>query len=212
MAGLLRTAALAALLVSASNAYGTEGWFGFRPRLYNSYYYSARPVYVVPAYCTTVTPLAQQAVVMPYAQPQAAPPSGLSQKQTPKQETTEPPIAQNKQPKVAPKKDVPKQENKEPPVLAAPLAKPPMVSESRSTAVTQAGHKAGKGTRCKVGFWNLTGRDITLKVDGKAQKLAKDRAVTIELERSFVWQVEQNEPTGERVPEDQAFYEVIIRK
>ncbi|MCI0380057.1 MAG: hypothetical protein L0215_20940 [Gemmataceae bacterium] len=210
MAGLLRTAALVVLFVSASNAYGTGGLLGYRFRPYYSYY-PARAYYVLPAYCPAVIPVAAQTVVMPYAQPQPAPPSGLTQKQTPKQETKEPPIAQNKVPKVAPKKDVPKQESMEP-VLAAPLAKPPTVTESRSAAVTQAGHKTGKGTRCKVGFWNLTGRDISLKVDGKAQTLAKDRAVTIELERSFVWQVEQNEPTGERVPEDQAFYEVIIRK
>lgn len=88
--------------------------------------------------------------------------------------------------------------------------KAPTITESRSVG----GAYAGVGVvlpRCKVGFWNLTGKEITVRVEGKDQVLPKDRAVTIELDRQFSWQAPGREQTMERVPEDQNVYEVIIR-
>jgi hypothetical protein len=66
--------------------------------------------------------------------------------------------------------------------------------------------------RCRVGFWNLSGRDVTLMIDGKSWKLAKDRAITVDLERQFAWQVEGQPQHVERVGEGQSAYEVVIRE
>lgn len=96
------------------------------------------------------------------------------------------------------------------PPIANPLRKAPTITESRSLG----GSYAGVGPvlpRCKVGFWNLTGKDMTIRVDGKDHTLPKDRSFTLELDRQFTWQSAGKEPTAERVPEDQNAYEVIIR-
>jgi hypothetical protein len=65
--------------------------------------------------------------------------------------------------------------------------------------------------RLKIGFWNLSGRDITLTVEGKTRTLAKNRSLTLELEREFSWQVDRLPGHIERVPEGLAAHEVVIR-
>jgi len=65
--------------------------------------------------------------------------------------------------------------------------------------------------RCRVGFWNLTGRDVTLTVDGKTWTLQRDRATTLELDRQFTWQSEQQSQRNVIVPEGQSTFEVVIR-
>jgi hypothetical protein len=65
--------------------------------------------------------------------------------------------------------------------------------------------------RCRVGFWNLTGRDVTLVVDGKSQLLPRDRAVTLELPREFSWQIDQQPARSERVANEKASHEIVIR-
>jgi hypothetical protein len=99
---------------------------------------------------------------------------------------------------------------KEPPVMGNLQKKGPVIIESRSGGTTLPERKSTE--RCKVGFWNLTGRNVTLTVDGQQQLLPKDRAVTLELTRSFVWQIDQRETVTERVPPDEAFHEVILRQ
>jgi hypothetical protein len=66
--------------------------------------------------------------------------------------------------------------------------------------------------RLKIGFWNLTGRDITLTIEGKTRTLAKNRALTLELEREFSWQVDRRPAHIERVPDGQSVHEVVIRE
>jgi len=97
------------------------------------------------------------------------------------------------------------------PGLGSTIKKGPTVTESRS----KTGGYAEAGTtkeRCKVGFWNVTGRDVTLKIDGQPRLLPKDRAVTLDLDRSFAWQIDQGESVIENVPEEQGFFEVILRQ
>jgi hypothetical protein len=65
--------------------------------------------------------------------------------------------------------------------------------------------------RCQVGFWNLSGRDVTLAIEGKSWTLLKDRAVTIDLDRQFSWQVDGRSQHVERVAEGSASHEVTIR-
>jgi hypothetical protein len=106
---------------------------------------------------------------------------------------------------------VPRDTTSEPPVLGDMLKKKPIITESRSPSGDQALAGSTK-QRCKVGFWNLTGRDVSLKVDGQQRLLPKDRAVTLDLDRSFAWQIDQGQTTTERVPDEQTFHEVILRQ
>ena len=95
---------------------------------------------------------------------------------------------------------------KEPPLRA------PTITESRSTGGVMPAQAAGVAPgRAKVGFWNITGADVTLTIDGQQRKLPKDRALTLELGRTFVWQVEGRGPRLERVPDEQNVFEVILR-
>jgi hypothetical protein len=65
--------------------------------------------------------------------------------------------------------------------------------------------------RCTVGFWNLTGRDGTLIVEGTARTLAKNRSVRIDLTRQFEWHIEGGPKNSVRVPESESEHEVVIR-
>jgi hypothetical protein len=65
--------------------------------------------------------------------------------------------------------------------------------------------------RCRVKFWNLSGRDVTLVIAGKAWQLSKDRAVTLDLDRQFAWQIQGGTQRIEQVPEGLAAHEVLIR-
>lgn len=82
--------------------------------------------------------------------------------------------------------------------------KAPVIIATRGTASVA-------GERLKIGFWNLTGRDITLTVEGKSRTLAKNRSLSLELGREFSWQVERAPAHIERVPEGLAVHEVVIR-
>jgi hypothetical protein len=65
---------------------------------------------------------------------------------------------------------------------------------------------------CRVGFWNLSGRDVTLVINGKAWNLSKNRAVTLDLDRQFAWQIQGGTQHVERVPQGQSAHEVLIRE
>ena len=96
---------------------------------------------------------------------------------------------------------------KEPPLRA------PTITESRSTGGVMPAQTADVPPgRAKVGFWNVTGADVILTVDGQQRKLPKDRAVTLELGRTFVWQLDGRGPRAERVPDGENLFEVILRR
>jgi hypothetical protein len=85
---------------------------------------------------------------------------------------------------------------------SAPVPKrAPIITESRSA-----------DERCRVGFWNFTGRDVTLTVAGQKHKLAKDRAVTLELPRQFDWRVDAGTAHTVQVPAAQASHEIFLRE
>jgi hypothetical protein len=72
---------------------------------------------------------------------------------------------------------------------------------------------AADGTdRCSVRFWNLSGRDVVLTVDGQSVYLAAGRSMTRELPRQFVWQVQGRAGQGERVPAGEGALEIVIRR
>jgi hypothetical protein len=91
----------------------------------------------------------------------------------------------------------------------------PRVTESRSavasySVVPRSSEKLA-GERCSVGFWNLTNRDLTLKVEGNSRVIPRGKSVTLELGRQFVWQIEGREPQTEQVPPTEAGVEIVIR-
>jgi len=98
------------------------------------------------------------------------------------------------------------------PPLSNPVKKAPVISESRSMGGAYAQSGGGSKERCKVGFWNLTGRDVVIRIDGQTRTLAKDRSLTIDSERAFSWQLDEGQTVAERVPEEQLFHEVILRQ
>lgn len=182
MTGSWRSVLAAGMLVLVFTA--TTSAFG-RQQSWGSTYV---PVVEYP-YCPIYVPMIRPMVMpIPYASPRPAPPSGNA------------PAPRKKEPPVI------KPVEKEPP-LGKPQ-KAPTIIESRSSG----GNYAGSSERCKVGFWNLTGRDVQLKINGETRLLAKDRALTLELDRAFVWQIDQQEPASERVPPNQTFFEVVLRK
>ncbi|MCS7044884.1 MAG: hypothetical protein NZO58_00870 [Gemmataceae bacterium] len=86
----------------------------------------------------------------------------------------------------------------------------PRVKEMRLANSSEIALEVPAG-RCRVGFWNVTGRDITLTVNGQATPLAKDQALTLYLERNFTWQVPGRPPQVERIADSALSHEVVLR-
>ena len=124
-------------------------------------------------------------------------------------------------PMIVPVPDAPRMPNARP--TAAPpsqSAEPPLnksvANELKAPIIITTHSQANSGApltkdRCRVGFWNLTGRDVTLTVDGKSWTLPRDRATTLELDRQFSWQTEHQSQRNGIVPEGQSTFEVVIR-
>jgi hypothetical protein len=183
--------ALVLLMPAAAPAHGLR-----HHRAVVSAYYVAPPVvawypayqafYVVqrPAAPVYVAAPALVSVAPPYAVPRAAPPSSG-------------PVIPN--------------------MPAIPETRePPRVSESRSLAPQPAetlyvAEKRPADT-CRVGFWNLSNRDLALTIDGQTRTLPRNRSVTLRLGRVFVWQVDGSKTQMERVPVDQTTHEIVIRR
>jgi hypothetical protein len=93
---------------------------------------------------------------------------------------------------------------------------PPAVKESRNyfDAYAVAGREGQPidGQRCRVGFWNNTGRDLVLRIDGKSWTMTTNQGMTLDLRREFVWQVDNREPRQEKVAADQSGMEIVIRR
>ena len=99
----------------------------------------------------------------------------------------------------------PSSQSAEPPLGST--SKPPTISESRTGSKYPP-----MDDRCRIGFWNISGRDVTLKVNGQSRLLPSNRAVTLDLGRDFVWQVDSREPQRQQVPAGQASHEIILRQ
>jgi hypothetical protein len=149
-----------------------------------SYGWSSAYCYPVPTYSYPLTyryPAVMPLATSPLAAPTPAPPSP---------QTGEPPLNR--------KAFMPPAEK--------PIAKPgPTVYELRADSPATAKN------RCRVGFWNQTGRDVSLVVAGNMQVVPHDRAVTLELPRTFVWQVDQQPARTEKIADEGATHEIVIR-
>jgi hypothetical protein len=103
---------------------------------------------------------------------------------------------------------------KEPP-LAKPAGSPPTVIESRTKTHNDSngakGVESGNKDVCKVGFWNVSGGDVNLIVNGKTHTIPRNRNVTLMVSREFTYQINAQEPRMERVPNDKTAHEIVIR-
>jgi hypothetical protein len=154
------------------------------------YSYPACPVPVIAAPVMT-------APTTPYAVPRAAPPSP--------RESAEPPTSSSK--KQAPTIN----EMRSNSGTAHPLTPTPLPQGERGRG-EGASKYPSVDDRCRVGFWNVSGRDVTIKVNGESRRLPRNRAVTLELPRDFVWQLEDREVRREQVPSGQPTFEIILRQ
>jgi len=94
--------------------------------------------------------------------------------------------------------------------------KGPAVSESRSFyesfSVQPPSTDKLSADRCAVGFWNLTGRDVTLSVDGKPQIIPQGKSLKLQLGRQFVWQIGGHDAQTEKVPMENSGVEIVLRR
>ena len=99
-----------------------------------------------------------------------------------------------------------------------PLSQPPMPPAKVSNelgapvVVTARSQTAARRELVRVGFWNLSGRDVRLTIEGKTWMLPRDRAITLDVERSFAWQIDQRTQRVERIADAETTYEVVIRE
>ena len=62
-----------------------------------------------------------------------------------------------------------------------------------------------------MGFWNLTGRDVTLSIDGKPQIVPQGKNLRLQLGRQFVWQIGGHEAQTEKIPIENSGLEIVLR-
>jgi hypothetical protein len=170
-------------------AYWDHPWYGGRSYAVSYYYYPApvvRYYYYAPAYV----------VLAPYCPPAVVQPVPVYN-----------PVYANPQP-------APPSQFKEPPMgQAGPGA--PKVIESRMQAINETtmvkSAEAGGKDVCKVGFWNISKADVKIVIDGKMHVIPRDRNLTLVVGREFTYQVNAEAPRTERVPDDKATHEIVIR-
>jgi hypothetical protein len=67
--------------------------------------------------------------------------------------------------------------------------------------------------RCKVDFWNLTGRDLVLRIDGGAPKvLPRGKSLPVQVGRQFTWQVDGREAQATPIEGREAALQIVIRR
>ncbi|MBM3997009.1 MAG: hypothetical protein FJ303_23080 [Planctomycetes bacterium] len=191
MVGTSRILFVSVVMVSlsaASTAHGFNGRFGFwRPFGGTSYYYTMPAYYSCVPTGPAVMPVPDAKPALRYANPVAAPPSS----------TAEPPLHNKGTGPMKPVSDT----------------RMPVIVASHALPSTHVAEKPAIPTeRCKVGFWNLTGRDVTLTIEGKRIALTKDRAVNLDLTRQFRWQIDGRALIVERVADGLATHEIVIRE
>jgi hypothetical protein len=100
---------------------------------------------------------------------------------------------------------------------AAPPGSPPGFGESTSffDAYSVASPKTAPsgGERCSVDFWNLTDRDLLLRINGgPAQTLPRGKSVPVAVPRQFTWQVQGRETQTTGVERGESALQIVIRR
>jgi hypothetical protein len=155
--------------------------------------FAVYPVCVPPPVCPVPPPLSAPSPA--YAPPTAAPPSAAPS-------TPEPPLAA-------------------PPVPAKPTAAPPSrpLGFGESTSffdtypVASPGGSGLAGDHSKVDFWNLTGKDLVLRLDGEPPLvLPHHKDLPLTTGRQFTWQVEGREKQTTRFRDGESALQIVIRR
>ncbi len=63
----------------------------------------------------------------------------------------------------------------------------------------------------RVGFWNTTNRTVVLRVDGITRTIRGKGGATLDLPRSFTWQIDQEPAETETLSSNRRSYEIFIR-
>jgi len=63
-----------------------------------------------------------------------------------------------------------------------------------------------------LALWNLTNREVTVKVDGRSHTLEPGKNLTLTVGRKFVWQVDGREPQTERIATGEVGIEIVLRR
>jgi hypothetical protein len=182
-----------------------HGLSSLRTRTAVAYYYPVTVQYVpVVAYntypiCVTpplpVTGAQRAAPGRPYAPPTAAPPSAGPS-------TPEPPLA-------AP--PGPAKPSPAPPDRALGFGESISFYDSYSLASQNVAKPVGE--RCTADFWNLTDRDLVLRIDGGApQVLPRGKRLPAAVGRQFTWHVEGREVQAKRVDDGETALQTVIRR
>jgi hypothetical protein len=134
----------------------------------------------------------------PYANPSPAPPSQSPLAAPPA--TPAPPLAPS----------LPMQKVQEERSSNAPGVEDPHFYDLYPVATRNPNKPAGE--RSSVAFWNLSDRDLTLKVAGQIRTLPRGQKVGLELARKFTWQVDERQPREETVAVTDPGLEIVIRR
>jgi hypothetical protein len=239
MSGIARGLTVAVVLCLPASVLG-HGLLG-RPRLVVAYYPTspgypmpvavseiALPagVYVVPLLPVDCPPPTPRLVPTPLpgtapANPTWAPatPAPPSAGPLPPVPTAQPTTPNTAPPPIAPQTPPPPTAPKLPALPPPPGMPQAAVQESHSSTNTFDMYsvppdKGIKPTadRCSVGFWNLTGKELTLKIDGQTRTVAAGKSLTLDLARQFVWQVMGREAQNSTVPTADLGVEIVIRR
>ncbi|MBM4067538.1 MAG: hypothetical protein FJ271_01130 [Planctomycetes bacterium] len=177
------------LLIIPSLAHGWWRWGGFHHRYYRAAYYGGAyyggygyyPVAYAPAYAATYGVYPAACGV---SLPVATAPTYATPQAAPPSQSNEPPMAATK--------------------------KGPTITESRSLGGNYASMDDKTGP-LRVGFWNISGKDVNLKVNGETHLVPRNRTLNLRLDRSFIWQAGTNDAKQEQIAESQTTHEVILR-
>jgi len=71
---------------------------------------------------------------------------------------------------------------------------------------------SSKGDGYSVAFWNLTGRTLTVNVNGADRTLGNGQSMTFDLPRSFRWQVAGRGVETMQLASSEKGAEILIRK
>ncbi len=188
MSRTLRGAVLALIIAAAGPSSTRADWWCYSGYS-SSYAYPTYYYFVAPSSCCVVQPAMA-----------ASPITGV------RPGPASSPLAQPK--------SAPPSQTKEPPVSKKSVG-PPTVIESKSMSFSDKATAGVEGADdnavCRVGFWNITDRDVKLTVNGKAYTVSRNRNVTLPVGRTFAWQVEGGEPHTESVPQEELSHEIVIR-
>ena len=202
--GKLAQAAVLAVILSTPLAARGHG-YGLAP-LTVAYYYPG-PVEYVPVIAYMVSPVCVPPQPVYPAAPAVSGPNRTYAPPTPAPPSAGP--ATSEFPSAAP------------PPPAKPSAAPPGSSpgfgestsfyDSYSVASAKMDRPAAE--RCTVDFWNLTDRDLLLRIDGgPAQVLPRGKTLPVSVPRQFTWEVQGRQSQPTRIDLGESALQIVIRR